>query len=254
MPIDVRWMTLFADVPAADAEADLAYWAAVTGHSTDWPSGADGEYLPLRPIDGDAVLWLQRVGREVGGWHLDLHVEDVPGAGEVATALGAREVRADDGLLVLTSPHGQPFCLVAEGDRAGGRRRAPAASWPAGQRSAVDQISMDIPAPDFEAEADFWSALTGWPRRDGPIEEYDSLAGPERLPIRILLQRLGDDDTGTIRAHADLACDDRPTEVRRHLDLGAALVRDTEYWTTLRDPAGLLYCITDRPPWPSTDS
>jgi len=31
--------------------------------------------------------------------------------------------------------------------------------------------------------------------------------------------------------------------------LGAEVVRVAEHWTTLRDPAGLLYCITDRDPF-----
>ena len=69
------------------------------------------------------------------------------------------------------------------------------------------------------------------------------------MPVRILLQRLGSDDPGPARAHADLACDDRPAEVHRHVELGAEPVRVAEHWTTLRDPAGLVYCVTDRDPF-----
>jgi hypothetical protein len=48
--------------------------------------------------------------------------------------------------------------------------------------------------------------------------------------------------------HLDLACDDAPAEVTRHVGLGAAVVRVTEQWTTLRDPAGREYCVTGRRP------
>jgi hypothetical protein len=58
-----------------------------------------------------------------------------------------------------------------------------------------------------------------------------------------------EDDAGPARAHADLASDDVPAETRRHRELGAAVVRIAEHWTTLRDPAGLTYCITDRDPF-----
>jgi hypothetical protein len=36
--------------------------------------------------------------------------------------------------------------------------------------------------------------------------------------------------------------------VARHEALGAHRVREMEYWTTLRDPTGLEYCITIRDP------
>ena len=69
---------------------------------------------------------------------------------------------------------------------------------------------------------------------------------PTRLPVRILLQRLGGDDEGDIRAHLDMSCDDRAAETKRHEQLGGVVERRAERWTTLRDPVGLTYCITDR--------
>ena len=120
--------------------------------------------------------------------------------------------------------------------------------WPGGQHSLLDQICLDIPAAAFEAECRFWSELSGWPRRSSSAE-FVNLIRPSALPLRLLLQRLGEDDDGLARAHADLACDDVPAESRRHQALGAEIVRIAEHWTTLRDPAGLLYCITDRDPF-----
>ena len=68
------------------------------------------------------------------------------------------------------------------------------------------------------------------------------------MPIRLLLQRL-DVDAPSVTGHLDLACDDRPAEVARHEQLGSTVVADHGGgWTTLRDPAGSLYCVTDRTP------
>jgi hypothetical protein len=50
------------------------------------------------------------------------------------------------------------------------------------------------------------------------------------------------------RAHLDLACDNMLAERTRHEAFGATTVRSTTNWTTLRDPAGMEYCITRRNP------
>lgn len=244
--VDVRWMSLFADVPSGDLQRAVTYWQDVTAAAAGPAQGDHGQYTPLQPVAGDPYLWLQRVDRAAGGWHPDLHVISVAEACDIAGALGAQVVHADDTLAVLASPSGLPFCLVREG---GHERRRPAApAWPGGLRSEVDQICLDIPAGRFDAEAGFWATLTGWPRRHGDLPEYDILRVAEDLPLRVLLQRLGDDDSGGARAHADLACDDRAAETARNIASGGVVVLEAEHWTTLRDPAGLLYCITDRRP------
>jgi GNAT superfamily N-acetyltransferase len=69
----------------------------------------------------------------------------------------------------------------------------------------------------------------------------------EGLPMRILLQRL-DEPEGPARVHLDLAVSDRSAETARHVALGAEVERHDEWWTVLRDPAGLAYCLTDRDP------
>jgi predicted enzyme related to lactoylglutathione lyase len=241
----IRWTSLFADVPASEFDRALAFWSGVTGATPGDPTGAQGEYVPLVPSEGDPYVWLQRVGRPDGGWHLDVHVPDVEAATRASVGVGASVVRAAADLATLTSPSGQPFCLVEES--VGTRRRPPPAEWPSG-RSFVDQICIDIPAPAFDRECDFWAALTGWPRRREDVRVFDRLGGPATLPLFMLLQRLGEGDDGGIRAHADLSADQRAGEVERHVALGAELVRVAEHWTTLRDPAGLIYCVTGRQP------
>src|SRR5206468_2551769 len=118
------------------------------------------------------------------GWHLDLHVDDLDAAVARATGLGAALTNAVDGLRVLATPGGQPFCFIGEQPARGGRRPAPP-RFPGG-RSLADQFCFDLPAGEFDAE------------------------------------------------------------VERHISLGAEVVRSTEGWTTLRDPAGLVYCVTCR--------
>lgn len=241
-------MSLFADVPASSLADSCAFWAAVTASRPGRPSGEDGEYLPMDVDHGDRYLWLQRIGSPTPGWHLDLHVRDVDAAACAAAERDASVARTADGLVTLRSPAGQPFCFVAEEPQRTRRRPRPPA-WPAG-RSRLDQVCIDIPASVFDAEADFWAALTGWPRDGvrGRCQEFDRLRSPDHLPLGVLLQRLGGDDADGPRMHADLAAEDRRAECGRHEELGARVMLVAEHWTTLRDPAGLVYCITDRRP------
>lgn len=233
----VRWTTALLDSPSRVAEP---FWQAVAGSGLSARRGPDGTFATLLPPDGDPYLRVQVVGDEPARAHLDLHVEDVAGQAQRAVALGAAVTHREDDLVVLRSPAGLAFCLVPW---------AGEAVRPRGGRALVDQMCLDIPLPQFDAEADFWSALTGWPRRRVSPDEFDVLDRPPGMPLRLLLQRVG----GPAGMHLDLACADRAAEVARHQQLGAQVEREREQWTTLRDPAGRRYCITDRPvePWPS---
>jgi hypothetical protein len=153
-------------------------------------------------------------------------------------------VREVAGLLVVRSPAGLEFCLVPwHGERV----RPAAVRWPGGQSSLFDQVCLDVPQAQFEAEASFWSGLTGWQRRPSDRPEFESLRRPAGMPLRILLQRVGSARPGM---HPDFACDDVPGEVVRHVGSGARVVREVPgEWTTLRDPAGREYCVTARSPF-----
>ena len=228
----VRWVTGFLDTPSRVAEP---FWQAVTGSGCSARRGSGGQFATLVPAVGDAYLRVQVVGDGPARAHLDLHVDDVPGQAQRAVALGAALVHAEDGLVVLRSPAGLAFCLVVWSGEA---------VRPPGGRSLVDQMCLDVPVGVFDAEADFWAALTGWPRRVGSRPEFDALVRPEAVPLRLLLQRVGGGPAGM---HLDLACADRAAEVARHERWGARVVAVRERWTTLRDPAGRVYCVTDRP-------
>jgi hypothetical protein len=232
--VGVRWVTGFLDAPDRSSEG---FWEAVTSSRLS-ARRAGGVFATLLPAGGDAYLRVQVVGDGPARAHLDLHTEDVAALAGRAVGLGAVRVSGSEGLVVLRSPAGLPFCVVTWA----GERVRPAAVG----GSLVDQMCLDVPVGLFEAEAQFWSALTGWPRRATGLPEFDFLERPDGLPLRLLLQRTGGVRTGM---HLDLACVDVPAEVARHVGLGASVVRRVPGdWTTLRDPSGREYCVTARRP------
>ena len=238
------WLSAFLDLEPAWLDAGTAFWTAATAYSLSPWRGEQGEYATLVPPVGDDFLRVRRRSGAGSRIRLDLHVPDPSEAATHAADLGAA-VLADHGAgsyAVLRSPGGLTFCLV--GGRAA--QRPPAARWP--ERSIVDQVCLDVPPSVWNEETRFWSEFTGWGWiGTGRHTEFRRLAVPAALPLKLLLQHL-DEDRDDVRAHLDLACDDRAVETDRHVALGARQVRRNEYWTTLTDPAGLVYCLTDRRP------
>ena len=114
----------------------------------------------------------------------------------------------------------------------------------------VDQLCIDIQGSLFDEETAFWTALTNWERRAGALDEFACLVRPRGIPLRLLFQRLGDDDAGpSVRAHLDLACGCHIAEIAaKHRALAAEYVGAWKHWTALRDPAGLPYCPIARGP------
>ncbi len=62
----------------------------------------------------------------------------------------------------------------------------------------------------------------------------------DRRGFGLLVQRIGDRPS---RVHIDIHADDVAAEVARLEELGAERVEQREYWTVMRDPAGLLFCV-----------
>lgn len=244
--VAVRWASAFLDLPDAVHDVGVAFWRSVTGSSLSSPRGDRGQFATLLPGDGDPYLRVQRlaVGPRV---HLDLHVEDVHQAARRAEELGAR-VLVSASHVVLGSPGGFVFCFVL--DRQGHRRPGPVVGARGG-RSLVDQLALDAPAALVDAELTFWSALTGWAPDGDPAGVLVPLVRPAGMPLRLMVQRLGADDGRTqVTAHLDLAAGgpDRQVVVAEHTELGARVLREAVRWTVLRDPAGSVYCLTDRDP------
>lgn len=237
-----RWLTAAVEVPAARFDVATAFWRDVTGYAPSSPRGDEDELVSLVPPGADAHLEVQRVGAGPPRVHLDLHAGDPRGLADRAVGLGAREV-ADRGHVVLASPGGLPFCCVDHG----AERPAAPTTWPDGSRSMVDQVCIDAPVAAYDLEATFWEQLLGWERIRTDQPEFERLVRPDDQALRVLLQRLDDED-GPVRAHLDLASTDREAETARHRALGATGPVPFAWWTVLRDPAGAAYCITDRTP------
>ncbi len=231
------------DSPPETARASEEFWLAVTATRLSPRRGPREEFATLVPVDGDPYLKVQRVIQSVpGALHLDLHTEDVRGLADRVDELGGSTSHHVLGYVICGSPGGFTFCLVGHP----GRRRPPPGEWPGG-RSMVDQVCLDIPPRHYADECAFWAALTGWEWADTGYAEFRRLVRPDGLSLRFLLQRL-DDEQQTVTAHLDLACDDPHAETARHVALGAETVRRYHEWTVLRDPAGRIYCNTDRAP------
>ncbi len=240
----VTWLTAFLDTVASDASAVEAYWVGVTGWPLSQRRGDDGEFATLQPPVGDSPLKLQVVGSPPpNGMHLDVHTDDVERLTTEAQQLGASLRSTGLGYATGRSPGGLTFCVVGH---TAGQRPAPV-QWPGGT-SLVDQVCLDIPATRFDTEAEFWAALTGWPRVQGSAPEFERLVRPPGQPLRILLQRTQEGPDAALGMHLDLSSEDRDAETERHLSLGGRVFRRTSGWTVLLDPSGRAYCVTGRNP------
>ena len=238
----ILWLTAFIDLPPGPAEPAAAFWQAVTGSTLSARRGDRSQFVTLLPASGDAYLRAQTVLSGPGGGHLDLHSGEPEAVADRALSLGATERFREPGLVVLTSPAGIGFCAVEHDGEA--VRPAPVVRAD-GTRSLVDQLCLDVPAPEYDRECEFWAALTGWALRSGSRPEFRYLELPAGMPLRLLLQRL---DAGPAGVHLDLACDDVGAEAAVHTTLCATVWSRRDNWTTMRDPAGLLYCLTRRDP------
>ncbi|MCM0620010.1 VOC family protein [Nocardioides bruguierae] len=257
MSVAPSWVSVFLDVAPASWETLPAFWAAVSGTTLSPPRGAASEFRTLVPASGDDHLRVQRRGADDPGptrLHLDLHVTDAGPAAATAVDLGAAVVhRSEHGYVVLRSPGGLTLCFVHHP----ASRRSAATTWTSSEgrrhRSQVDQACLDVPPDAYDAEVSFWAALTGWETRASTtLPCFTSLVRPEGQPVRLLLQRLDEAAPGaSATAHPDLATDDRPAEVARHVALGARVLAEHPWWTVLAVPDGLAYCVTDRAPLPS---
>jgi hypothetical protein len=237
--MNIRWTYAFVDRPLDLFGPARAFWTAVTDTRLSEPRGEQEEFITLLSEGTDACVKVQGVGPGGGGAHLDFAVEDVPAFVKSALRQGAETVAEHDGWAVLRSPAGQLFCAVPW--------HGESVRPPVVHGTRLDQVCVDIAPSVFEAEVAFWSGLLpGWDSLPGSLPEFHVLKPPPGLPIRILLQRLGDERPAA--AHLDLACADIEATRTRHERLGATLVAHGTHWTVMRDPAGGVYCLTGRDP------
>ncbi|MET9729986.1 VOC family protein [Streptomyces sp. NPDC006458] len=237
--MSIRWTYAFADRPADRFEQACAFWTAVTDTRLSEFRGESKEFTTLLPDGADPCAKVQGVRSGEGGAHPDFAVTDVAAFVEEAVRLGADSAAEHEGWAVLRSPAGQLFCVVPWN---GESVRPPVAHG-----SRLDQLCLDVPPSAFDAEVAFWTALLAdWESTPGSLPEFRLLRPPHGLPLRLLLQRLGEERPAG--AHLDLACADIDATRARHERLGASFVTEGRHWTVMRDPAGGLYCLTARDP------
>lgn len=223
----LRW--LWVTLGTSGDEAVERFWAQATATTP-----AQGV---MRPADGDP--WLRLLTPATDLPQLTLDVDDVAAAVEETTGIGATRLGTDQGGAVLRSPGGFVFAITDWAAAGECTHQVPADPMP-------DQLCLDVPAPAFDRELDFWRSLTGWQTTgfDG-APEFVRLSA-DQSPVRLLLQRLGE-TSGPVRSHLDIGCLDLAAGTQRHRRLGAELVDDTcPWWTVLRAPDGQVYCLVDR--------
>lgn len=103
---------------------------------------------------------------------------------------------------------------------------------------------IDVPAPDFESSASFWSAVSGYSpsARRGAEEEFLTLVPPAG-DDHLRMQRVGDPSP---RIHLDLHVPDPRSSADRAIVLGAVEVADHNY-VVMRLPGGLTFCFVSHP-------
>ncbi len=241
----LTWMHVFIDVPPSSAVDARDFWSRALCWSPGTPWPGHPEFTSLEPPAGDTYVHVQAVDDDPR-IHLDLVVDDIDRARDEAAALGAGTGERADGWKVMRSPGGLPFCLC-RGPAAGAR--PPGTRHDDGHRSRLAQVCIDIPAKEHDREVAFWRNVTGWTFRPSSRPELADLMGPPEAPLRLLVQRLGADDEGeTTRAHIDLGSDDIDAEAARLAGLGARHGERFDGWAVMEDPAGLVFCVTGKPP------
>ncbi|MEV0635051.1 VOC family protein [Streptomyces sp. NPDC050619] len=235
----VLWTYAFIDRPVEVFAQACEFWTAVTDTRLSGLRGERQEFVTLLADGADACVKVQGVVEGDGGAHLDFAVADVPEFVASALRLGARTVADHGSLVVLRSPAGQLFCAVPW--------HGESVRPPVAHGSRLDQVCLDIAPSSYDAEVAFWSGLLpDWVSLPGSLPEFHVVKPPTGLPIRILLQRLGEERP--VRAHLDLACADIEATRTAHEGLGATAVARGRHWTVLRDPVGGTYCLTGRDP------
>lgn len=106
-------------------------------------------------------------------------------------------------------------------------------------RSGIVQVVIDAPGDDHDKELAFWEGAVGQPLPNK--ERFPEFSG-DVLPngMGLLVQKLGD---GPARIHVDIHASDVGAEVARLEALGAEAVARHDFWTVMRDPAGLIFCV-----------
>jgi hypothetical protein len=238
-----QWLHVFIDVAPGVSEESATFWSAALGWPLGGPWPGHPEFRSFVPLQGDSYIH-QQIGDHGPRIHFDLEVAD-RGSADRLVKLGAVVTGQFDGWCPMRSPGGLPFCLVDRQEHA-----RPSAQRFAGRGSRLVQICIDSPPTLHDQEVAFWQAATGWRWRVGDQDEFaGKLYPPRGSSVQLLFQRLGSDDPATaVRDHIDLGADDVEAESARLVELGAERLGPGRGWIVLRDPVGLVFCVTSNSP------
>jgi hypothetical protein len=238
-----QWLHVFIDVAPNIAQQSATFWSAALG----WPLGdswpGHPEFRSFAAPEGHSFIHRQ-IGDHGPRIHFDLEIVD-RGLADRLVELGAVVTGRGDGWRPMRSPGGLPYCLVDRQEHL----RPPALVCDA-HRSRLVQICIDSPPTVQDQEVAFWRAATGWRWRESHHDEFaGKLHPPAGSSVQLLFQRLGPDDPGTaVRAHIDLGADDVEAETNRLVKLGAERLGPGRGWIVLRDPVGMIFCVTGNSP------
>ena len=239
----MTWVHAVIDVPDHRHRSSAAFWAHLLGWPVGPPWAGHDELRSFEPARGTPYVHLQCVDA-APRVHLDLESTEPRMTVRRAVDLGARLVGEQDRWRTLVTPGGLPFCVLpaAEHD-------APEpVTWPDGHRSRMVQVCIDSPRSVHDREVAFWRPMLGGRWVGSSAAEFAGKWHDDAgSPLQLLFQRLDEPD-GPVRAHLDHGTDDLPAEVRRLRDLGATDVGPGRGWHTLRDPSGLVFCVTENSP------
>jgi catechol 2,3-dioxygenase-like lactoylglutathione lyase family enzyme len=238
-----QWLHVLIDVVPDVAERSATFWSSVLGWPLGEPWPSYPEFCSFTPAEGDSYV-SQQIGDHGPRIHFDLEVAD-RGLADRLVELGAVVTGEFDGWCPMKSPGGLPFCLVDRQEH----HRPPAQHF-GGHRSRLVQICIDSPPNLHDQEVAFWQAATCWRWRDADSVEFaGKLYPPAGSSVQLLFQKLGPDDPATaVRAHLDLGADDIEAEAARLVGLGAQWLGLGRGWIVLRDPVGMVFCVTANSP------
>jgi Glyoxalase-like domain len=238
-----QWLHVLIDVPPDVAERSATFWSSVLAWPLGEPWPGHPEFRSFIPAEGDSYIH-QQIGDHNPRIHFDLEVADRSFADRLVE-LGAVVTAQAEGWCPMRSPGGLPFCLVDQKEQV----RPPAQRFE-GNRSRLVQICVDSPPTLHDQEVAFWQAATGWRWRAGNGDEFaGKLYPPAGSSVQLLFQRLGSDDPATaVRAHIDLGADDIDAEAVRLVGLDAEWLGPGRGWIVLRDPVGMVFCVTRNSP------
>ena len=111
MPVPLRLSGALVDVPKADHDRAVAFWAAALGKPPE-VTETFPDYAQYDEVTPGVYFMVQATGDDTRRVHLDLESEDRDADVERLIALGATEIGRSHHWVVMRDPAGVTFCVV----------------------------------------------------------------------------------------------------------------------------------------------